>query len=104
MGIGRWWGISLPPLRPLGDEAKLESQEVLELGHIGISLCTVVLRRSILRGLSLRGNSGHPCRSASVVAPTVLGTCGFVMSFVYDFTVVKKTGHDASCDLPVPPS
>lgn len=55
MDIGPWWGISFPPLRPLGDEAKLRWKEVLDLGYIGMFLSASVLR-SMLRGLSWGGN------------------------------------------------
>lgn len=86
--------IYFPPPRPRGDEAKTRWQEVLELDYVGIFLYTGGLT-SILLGLSWGGNPGHPWRSASVIAPIVLGTCGFVASFVYDFTVVEKTGRHA---------
>lgn len=67
---------------------------MLELDYIGIFLYTAGLT-SILLGLSWGGNPGHAWKSGSVVAPIVLGAVGFIASFVYDFTVVEKTGRHA---------
>jgi hypothetical protein len=48
---------------------------------------------SILLGLSWGGTAGHAWKSASVVAPIVLGAAGFITSFVYDYLVVGKRRH-----------
>lgn len=86
--------IYFPPPRPRGDENKTRWQEVLELDYIGIFLYAGGLT-SVLLGLSWGGNPGHAWKSASVIAPIVLGAAGFIASFVYDFTVVEKTGRHA---------
>ncbi|KAJ9603453.1 hypothetical protein H2200_012231 [Cladophialophora chaetospira] len=80
-----------PPPRPRpGDASRTRLQEFLELDFIGILLYAGGLT-SILLGLSWGGTAGHAWKSASVVAPIILGALAFVASFGYDFLVVEKT-------------
>ncbi len=82
-----------PPPRPRpGDVSKSRLQELLELDFVGILLYAGGLT-SILLGLSWGGTTGHPWKSASVIAPIILGAVGFVASFAYDFLIVEKTGR-----------
>ena len=75
-----------PPYRPSNDHEKSRLQQVRELDYIGIFLYTGGLT-SILLGLSWGGQVDHPWRSASVIAPIVVGGVGFVACFLYDFFV-----------------
>lgn len=79
-----------PPARPLHDFEKTRLQQVRELDYIGILLYTGGLA-SVLLGLSWGGEAAHPWRSASVVAPIVVGALGFIGCFLYDFFVRDST-------------
>ena len=70
-------------------------QQFLELDFIGIFLYAGGLV-SFLLGLSWAGTETHPWRSASVIAPIVIGALGFIACFVYDFVAIgEKPGRHA---------
>lgn len=75
-----------PPARPRHDDEKSRWQEFIELDFVGFFLYaagTTVL----LVGLAWAGEPGHPWKSASVIAPVVLGGFLFIGAFGYDWTV-----------------
>lgn len=78
-----------PPKRPQYDHEKTRWQEVKELDFIGLLLYTSGLV-TLLIGLTWAGQPEHPWRSASVIAPIILGFLGLVACFLYDFFLVKK--------------
>lgn len=73
---------------------KKRRRELLSLDYLGIILYAGGLT-AVLLGLSWGGTPGHPWRSASVVAPIILGAVGFASAFVYDFTISEKSGRRA---------
>ena len=84
-----------PPPRPRNDYDKSRWQQFLELDFVGIILYAGGLT-SFLLGLSWAGTTTHPWRSASVVAPIVIGGLAFIACFVYDFVVISnKPGRHA---------
>lgn len=78
-----------PPKRPQYDHEKTRWQEVKELDFLGLLLYTSGLV-TLLIGLTWAGQPDHPWRSASVIAPIILGFFGLVACFLYDFFLVKK--------------
>jgi hypothetical protein len=78
-----------PPSRPREDHEKSRWQEVKEIDFVGILLYAGGLT-TFLIGLTWAGGSGHAWKSASVIAPLVVGGLVFAGSFVYDFTVPKN--------------
>lgn len=78
-----------PPSRPQGDYEKSRWQEVKEIDYVGILLYTGGLT-TFLIGLTWAGSTGHLWKSASVIAPIVIGVVTFTGCFVYDFTVPKQ--------------
>ncbi|RFU24960.1 hypothetical protein B7463_g11378, partial [Scytalidium lignicola] len=78
-----------PPTRPRRDYDKTRRQQLAELDWIGILLYTCGLT-VLLVGLGWAGSEGHAWKSASVIAPIVLGALTFFACFAYDWTIAKK--------------
>ena len=78
-----------PPKRPQYDFEQTRWQEFKQLDFIGLTLYTAGLT-TFLIGLTWGGQPAHPWRSASVIAPMVLGLCGLAACFVYDFTIAER--------------
>ncbi len=78
-----------PPTRPQHDFQKSRWQEIREIDYIGCLLYTGGLA-VFLVGMSWAGTTDHPWRSASAVAPIVVGFVVLVFSFLYDFTLAKE--------------
>ena len=78
-----------PPSRPQLDYEKSRMQEIKEIDYIGLFLYTIGLTVFLI-GLNWAGTAGHAWKSASVVAPLVIGFATFVACFAYDFTVAKN--------------
>jgi hypothetical protein len=79
-----------PTARPRRDYDKSRWQELAELDWVGIFLYTTGLT-VFLVGMSWAGTDGHPWKSASVVAPIVLGALLFTACFAYDWIVVPRS-------------
>jgi len=77
-----------PPARPLQDYERTRWQQLLQLDFGAMLLYTGGLT-SVLLGLSWAGSPGHRWSSASVAVPIVVGGCGFIASFLYNFTLVE---------------
>ncbi|KAF2454145.1 fungal trichothecene efflux pump [Lineolata rhizophorae] len=77
-----------PPTRPQRDYDKTRWQEIKELDYIGCFLYTGGVTIFLI-GLTWAGSEGHPWKSASVIAPIVIGVLTIVACFVYDFTLAK---------------
>ena len=78
-----------PPKRPQFDHEKTRWQEVKQLDIVGFALYTAGLT-TFLVGLTWAGQANHPWRSVSVIAPIILGFCGLVACFAYDFTLASR--------------
>jgi hypothetical protein len=78
-----------PPSRPRNDFSKSRLTEISELDFIGLLLYTSGLTIMLL-GLSWAGSAGHAWRSASVIAPLVIGFLTFAGCFAYDWTFGRK--------------
>jgi len=78
-----------PPSRPQADYEKNRWQEVRELDYIGIALYTASLV-VFLVGITWAGSTEHPWRSASVIAPIVVGVVLMVACFGFDFSYAKQ--------------
>ncbi|KAH8799843.1 putative efflux pump antibiotic resistance protein [Xylogone sp. PMI_703] len=78
-----------PPTRPRRDFEKTRWQQFAEMDWIGIFLYTTGLTVMLI-GLGWAGSEGHPWKSASVIAPIILGALTFFASFAYDWTIAKK--------------
>lgn len=81
--------VYFPPSHPQHDYGKTRFQQLKELDFVGIFLFSTGLT-VFLVGLSWAGQPGHAWKSASVIAPIVLGFLTFAACFVYDFTVRPK--------------
>jgi hypothetical protein len=75
-----------PPSRPQFDFDRTRWQEFKSIDFIGLILYTGGLT-SFLVGITWAGTPEHSWRSASVIAPMVVGFCTLVACFVYDFTI-----------------
>ncbi|KAI1613465.1 putative major facilitator superfamily transporter [Exophiala viscosa] len=71
-----------PPSRPQFDHEKTRWEEVKQLDVIGLT--------TFLIGLTWAGQTNHPWRSVSVIAPIVIGFCVLAACFAYDFTLAKR--------------
>jgi len=78
-----------PPSRPQYDFEKSRMQELVELDWIGFVLYTVGLTITMI-GLTWAGSPSHPWRSASTIAPIVVGVLTLAACFIYDFTLAKN--------------
>lgn len=78
-----------PPSRPQADYEKSRWQEIKELDYIGIVLYTGGLT-TLLIGLTWAGTPAHPWKSASVIAPIIIGFVTLGTCFVYDFYIPKN--------------
>ena len=78
-----------PPSRPQYDYNKTRWQEIKEIDYVGFVLYTAGLT-ILLIGLTWAGTEAHPWKSASTIAPIIVGTCTLVACFAYDFTVAKQ--------------
>lgn len=78
-----------PPRRPQLDYDKSRWQEVKEIDYIGLFLYSISLTIFLI-ALNWAGTPGHSWKSASVLAPLILGFFAFVACFVYDFTLAKR--------------
>ena len=76
-----------PPPRPRLDFEKTRWQEFKELDFIGLALYTTGLTIMLI-GFSWAGSAGHAWKSASVIAPIVLGFALLCCCFAYDWLVV----------------
>ena len=74
----------------MNDYDRTTWQQIKRLDFVGYILFTASFTVFLL-GLSWAGENGHAWRSASVVAPIVLGAVGFIAAFLYDFLVFN---HD----------
>lgn len=81
--------VYFPPSRPSGDYSSTRWQQVKNLDYVGMFLYTTGLT-SFLVGLTWAGTPAHPWKSASVIAPIVLGAVAFAGCFAYDFTLAKQ--------------
>ncbi|ETI23080.1 hypothetical protein G647_04876 [Cladophialophora carrionii CBS 160.54] len=81
--------VYFPPSRPRRDYEKTRWQEIKEIDYMGIILYTSGLT-VFLVGLTWAGTPAHPWKSASVIAPIVIGVLVFIACFVYDFIVPKQ--------------
>ncbi len=81
--------VYFPPSRPRRDYEKTRWQEIKEIDYLGIVLYTSGLT-VFLVGLTWAGSAAHPWKSASVIAPIVIGVVVFIACFVYDFTVPQQ--------------
>jgi hypothetical protein len=77
-----------PPSRPQYD-GKSTWQEIRELDYIGFLLYTAGLT-TFLIGLTWAGTPAHPWKSASTLAPIIIGFLTLVACFVYDYTLAKQ--------------
>ena len=75
-----------PPSRPQLDYDVTRWQEAKSLDYVGILLYSAGLT-VFLVGLTWAGSAAHPWKSASVVAPIVVGGIVFICCFIYSFTV-----------------
>ncbi|KAK4935615.1 hypothetical protein LTR10_023376 [Elasticomyces elasticus] len=78
-----------PPSHPQGDYDKSRWQELKTLDYIGIFLYTTGTT-VFLVGLTWAGTEAHPWRSASTIAPIVLGGLTFAGSLLYDCTLARN--------------
>lgn len=78
-----------PPSRPQFDHDKTRWEEVKQLDVIGLVLYTGGLT-TFLIGLTWAGQTNHPWRSVSVIAPIVIGFCILAACFVYDFSLAQR--------------
>jgi len=78
-----------PPTRPQFDNEKTRWQEVKELDFVGLALYSAGLV-TFLVGLTWAGQTDHPWRSVSVIAPIIAGFCCLIACFAYDFTLAKR--------------
>ena len=77
-----------PPARPRHDFEKTRWQEFIELDFTGLFLYTVGVTITLV-GLSWAGTGGHAWRSASVIAPIVVGVILLICCFGYDWFIVS---------------
>ncbi len=78
-----------PPPRPQYDFQKSRWQQIKEVDYVGFALYTGGLTVFLI-GLTWAGTAGHPWKSASVIAPIIVGLLTLVACFIYDFTVPKQ--------------
>ncbi|KIV87065.1 hypothetical protein PV11_02636 [Exophiala sideris] len=78
-----------PPERPQYDFQKSRWQEIKEIDYIGFLLYTGGLTIFLI-GLTWAGTAGHAWKSATVIAPIVVGILTLAACFVYDFTLAKQ--------------
>lgn len=78
-----------PPSRPQMDYEKTRWEEFKQLDFVGLVLYTGGLT-TFLVGLTWAGQAGHAWRSASVIAPIIVGFFTLAACFVYDFTVASR--------------
>ncbi|KAL2062741.1 hypothetical protein VTL71DRAFT_5813 [Oculimacula yallundae] len=78
-----------PPSRPRRDFDKTRWQEVKELDHTGLFLYTCGLT-VLLIGLTWAGQDGHAWKSASVIAPLVVGSVLLAVCFGYDGFIARQ--------------
>jgi hypothetical protein len=78
-----------PPTRPQYDYEKSRWQEVRELDYVGFVLYTAGLTIFLI-GLTWAGTPDHSWKSASTIAPIIVGIFTLVACFVYDFTLAKR--------------
>ncbi|KAJ9604531.1 hypothetical protein H2200_010644 [Cladophialophora chaetospira] len=78
-----------PPPRPQYDFEKSRLQQLKEIDYIGFLLYTGGLTIFLI-GLTWAGTPGHAWKSASVIAPIVVGLLTLVACFIYDFTIPKQ--------------
>lgn len=78
-----------PPARPQHDFEKTRWQEIKEIDYVGCALYTAGLTIFLI-GLTWAGQPAHPWKSASVLAPIIVGFALLVACFVYDFTVPSQ--------------
>ncbi|EXJ61054.1 hypothetical protein A1O7_05207 [Cladophialophora yegresii CBS 114405] len=78
-----------PPPRPQYDFQKSRWQQIKEVDYIGFLLYTGGLTIFLI-GLTWAGTPGHAWKSASVIAPIIVGILTLVACFIYDFTVPQQ--------------
>lgn len=78
-----------PPSRPQYDYGTTRWQEFVQLDFLGLFLYTGGLT-TFLVGLTWAGQPGHPWKSASVIAPIIIGFCTLMACFAYDFTIASR--------------
>ncbi|KIX99239.1 uncharacterized protein Z520_04815 [Fonsecaea multimorphosa CBS 102226] len=78
-----------PPTRPQYDFLKSRWQQVKEVDYVGFLLYTGGLTIFLI-GLTWAGTDGHAWKSASVIAPIIVGLLTLAACFVYDFTLAKQ--------------
>jgi hypothetical protein len=78
-----------PPPRPQYDFEKSRWQEIKEIDYIGFLLYTGGLTIFLI-GLTWAGTENHPWKSASTIAPMIVGIMTLLACFVYDFTLAKQ--------------
>ena len=78
-----------PPARPQHDFDKTRWQEIKEIDYIGCLLYTIGLVLFLI-GLTWAGQPSHPWKSASTLAPIIVGFAVLVACFAYDFTVPSQ--------------
>jgi len=78
-----------PPSRPQYDYETTRWQEFVQLDFLGLFLYTTGLT-TFLVGLTWAGQPGHPWKSASVIAPIIVGFCTLMACFAYDFTLATR--------------
>ncbi|KAK5382343.1 hypothetical protein LTR20_006024 [Exophiala xenobiotica] len=78
-----------PPPRPQYDFEKTRWQEIKEIDYIGFLLYTGGLTIFLI-GLTWAGTENHPWKSASTIAPMIVGIMTLLACFVYDFTLAKQ--------------
>lgn len=78
-----------PPPRPQYDFEKSRWQEIKEIDYVGFILFTAGLTIMLI-GLTWAGSVDHPWKSASTIAPIIVGVVVLIATFIYDFTVPKQ--------------
>lgn len=75
-----------PPTRPQFDFERTRWDQIKSIDFVAFILYAGGLTSTLI-GLSWGGQPAHPWRSASVIAPIVIGFLSLVACFIYDFTV-----------------
>ncbi|KAJ9643789.1 hypothetical protein H2204_001934 [Knufia peltigerae] len=78
-----------PPERPQYDYEKSRWQEIKEIDYVGFTLYTGGLTVFLI-GLTWAGTPDHAWKSASTIAPIIIGIVTLIACFIYDFTLAKQ--------------
>ena len=78
-----------PPSSPQHDQKRTKWEMFKELDFIGLLLYTSGLTVMLI-GFAWAGNQSHPWKSASVLAPVVIGAVTLSCSFVYDWLICDQ--------------